>query len=167
MPVVYGSPAYYAKLEKQKQDRAELRRGAFLKRAVIKSAIRKAALKAREAERKKWSPQVEAAVRRGNKHYRDLRDHLPKEKASRKQWEAAAEAHLRELKEAKARIAELERETARLTKKIDRYKKQEDYQKLFWTWVKKRASTDTWKWLCVLWKRGPKPSPDKGWGGGQ
>ena len=75
MPVEKGSPAYAAKFEKRKKYRARQRRDAFLRRSVVKKAVKQARIE----EAGKWKAVLDDSVRRRNKYYRanlNLRDQI-------------------------------------------------------------------------------------------
>ena len=169
MPVEKGSPAYAAKFEQIKKYRARHRRDAFLRRSIVKKAVKQARIEVAG----KWKALLDDSVRRRNKFYRTsltLRNQITtakKETQLFKRWERVAESHLKDLQRAKARIVELEEQNKRLPKQVSFYKRYLKFLEVFWASAKMHAQPKTWRWLCTLWRRGPKPSADLGWGGGQ
>ena len=161
MPVEKGSPAYVKKLKKQKGDRAKKRLNPLLKRAAVKHALKQAA----KNERKYWEQQLEAAQQK-IKTLAVFKMQHTKELQLRKRWETAAACHLRHFNSVRDQVVELQQENARLTKTVRWFQRQEKFWTVFWEAVRK-GHPRTWQWLSVLWKQGPKPSADRGWGGGQ
>ena len=61
----------------------------------------------------------------------------------------------------------VDEEHAQLRKRLKKAEKQVDLWLLFWGWVQAHSRPKTLEWLQRLWKRGPRPAPDRCWGGGQ
>ena len=162
MPVEKGSPAYLKKLKKQKDDRPKKRFNDVLKRAAVKHALKQA----RKDEQKHWAQQFEAAQQK-IKTLADFKVRHMKELQLRKRWETAATCHLRQYNSVRGQVVELQQENARLTKKVQWFQRQDKFWIVFWQAVRMGAQPRIFQWLSALWHKGPKPSADRGWGGGQ
>ena len=145
-----------------------------------RSAVEAAVKAARKKEAERWRAKCSSLSEENDAHIHVVRvlqkakaelhkdkGKLQKDVARLKRWEAVAAKHLQELNALKEKLAEAEEEKLWLWKKVKAYRGYIASIKLWWDCVQRSAKPDTKKWLNVIWKKGPKPPSDRGWGGGQ
>ena len=168
-----GTPAWIARMGKQRDTRAEARDVKFLSKAKIVAAVQAA----KREERKRWAAnlkavqgELDAKTQRGNAHLPEtevLRKKLRHQEGLAKRWEESAEKHNRELRAVKKKLKDLEADKALLERKVAKYKAFYAFVDKWWWLVKCASDPSTFRKLTRLWRKGPKPPADGGWGGGQ
>ena len=159
---VYGTPAWHKKLKatkfaKQNRSLQKLARSPKGLR-LIRAATEKLA-----AKRKQCEQELEKQTLKANKYYRGL-GHLRTKAAS---LEAVVVKMKDQADRGRLERRRVDEENAQLRKRLKKAEKQVDLWLLFWGWVQAHSRPKTLEWLQRLWKRGPRPAPDRCWGGGQ
>ena len=150
-----GTAAYEAKLVKNNLRKQARRWSQFLKT----DRARKLMALAREryqGQLRQAKATADERTRRANAYMRlnrDLKIQLDDERRRNA-------AHTAMEKDLLARVTELEKETKRMRKELNKWT-------MFWGWVQTHAKVGTLRYLKKLWTKGPRAAPDKCWGGGQ